>query len=99
MGERVDSEAIVLLAKIDPLYVEVILPVSQLGKIKKGMKAKVYTQAITNTNWVATVSQVDKVMDAASGTFIIRLNLPNPKHEIPAGLRANIRFMSDKKPQ
>ena len=92
MGEHVDSEAIVILAKIDPLYVEVILPVSKLGTIKKGMKAEVYSPAIKGSKWIATVSHVDKVMDAASGTFGVRLNLPNPDYKIPAGLRCHIRF-------
>jgi len=94
MGEHVDSEAVVLLAKIDPLYVEVVLPVSKLGMIKKGMKAKVYSPALKGSDWTATVAHVDKVMDAASGTFGVRLILPNHDYKIPAGLRANIRFVS-----
>jgi RND family efflux transporter MFP subunit len=92
MGEHVDAEAIVILAKIDPLYVEVILPISKLGTIKKGMKAKIYSPVIKNSSWTATVVHVDKVMDAASGTFGVRLNLPNHDHKIPAGLRCKIRF-------
>lgn len=97
MGEHVDAEAIVILAKIDPLYVEVILPVSKLGTIKKGMKAKIYSSVIPNSNWTATVAHVDKVMDAASGTFGVRLNLPNHDYKIPAGLRCKIRFTQVKK--
>ena len=95
MGEHVDAEAIVTLAKTDPLYVEVILPISRLGSITKGMKAEVSGPPSTGGNkWIATVAHVDKVMDAASGTFGVRLILPNPKYKIPAGIRSKVRFLT-----
>ena len=36
---------------------------------------------------LATVSHVDRVLDAASNSFRVRLTLPNPGHRLPAGLR------------
>jgi len=38
------------------------------------------------------VKMVDRVIDAASGTFGIRLELPNRNREIPAGARCRVRF-------
>src|SRR5882672_2870146 len=40
----------------------------------------------------AVVKVVDPVVDAASGTIGIRLELPNPKHELPAGTKCWVRF-------
>jgi len=40
----------------------------------------------------ARVVVVDKVIDAASGTFGVRLTLPNPGRRIPAGLKCKARF-------
>jgi multidrug efflux pump subunit AcrA (membrane-fusion protein) len=40
----------------------------------------------------ARITVIDRVIDAASGTFRIRLELPNPKNEIPAGLRCKVKF-------
>ena len=37
---------------------------------------------------------VDRVMDAASGTFGVRLRLPNPDLALPAGIRCTVRFAS-----
>jgi hypothetical protein len=34
----------------------------------------------------------DRVVDAASGTFGIRVELPNPKLVLPAGLKCKVRF-------
>jgi hypothetical protein len=35
---------------------------------------------------------VDPVIDAASGTFGVRLELPNSDYRLPAGLRCKVRF-------
>ena len=35
---------------------------------------------------------VDRVMDAASGTFGVRLELPNRDLKLPAGLKCTVRF-------
>jgi hypothetical protein len=31
-------------------------------------------------------------MDSASGTFVVRLELPNPDNSLPAGTRCRARF-------
>jgi len=93
IGEYIDDEAVITLAQLDPLYVEVIVPVLQRGKIHIGMQAKVCSDTHKTNDWQATVTQVDQVMDAASGTFGVRLSLPNPDYKIPAGLRCNLKFV------
>ncbi|CAN0204246.1 unnamed protein product [Phaeothamnion confervicola] len=40
----------------------------------------------------ARVTLVDKVIDAASGTFGVRLELPNPGGRVPAGIKCRVRF-------
>lgn len=40
----------------------------------------------------ARVSLVDKVLDAASGTYRARMLLPNADGKIPAGLRCRVQF-------
>jgi RND family efflux transporter MFP subunit len=83
---------IVRLAEIDPLNVEVILPVSMFGKIKVGSRATVMPEAPIGGRLPAIVKVVDRVIDAASGTFGVRLELPNPTGRIPAGARCRVQF-------
>jgi multidrug efflux pump subunit AcrA (membrane-fusion protein) len=45
--------------------------------------------------YVASVSIVDRVIDAASGTFGVRFDLPNPDLAIPSGLHCQVRFLDD----
>lgn len=40
----------------------------------------------------ASVKVVDRVIDAASGTFGVRLQLPNPGYRVPAGVKCRVRF-------
>jgi RND family efflux transporter MFP subunit len=91
-GEYIQTEPILKIAEIDPLNVEVIMPASQLLSVKVGMHATVIPEAPIGGRYTATVTVVDTVVDGASGTFGVRLELPNPDHRIPAGLKARVIF-------
>jgi multidrug efflux pump subunit AcrA (membrane-fusion protein) len=80
------------IAQIDPLNVEVIVPVARFASIKVGMRAKVIPEAPIVDQYMAEVTIVDRVIDAASGTFGVRLELPNPNYRIPAGLKCKVIF-------
>jgi RND family efflux transporter MFP subunit len=82
---------IIKIAEVNPLHVEVVIPANQFGKIRKGVVASVRPEA-PNGVFKATVTTVDTVMDAASGTFGVRLELPNPGFQIPAGAKCKVTF-------
>lgn len=86
------KDPIVKLAEIDPLHVEVVLPVTLYGRIKVGQRAEVIPEQPVGGRHAATVKVVDRVIDAASGTFGVRLELPNRNRAIPAGVRCRVRF-------
>jgi len=92
-GELVQETAIVTLAQIDPLYVEVVLPVAMLGRVSEGSVAQVTPVGpVGGGEHFAEVVIVDRVIDAASGTFGVRLELPNPGAALPAGLQCSVVF-------
>jgi len=84
---------ILKLAQIDPLRVEVFVPVSMLKQIAVGMKAEVLPEPPHSTAQIAQVTVVDRVVDAASGTFGVRLSVKNPGYKLPAGLKCKVRFL------
>lgn len=86
-GERVDDKPILRLARLDPLRVELVLPLSDLGRLKAGDTVHLKPDYPGAPRKAATVERVDKIVDAASRTFRARLNLPNPDHAILAGVR------------
>lgn len=63
-----------------------------LDSIYAGMQATVYPQQPVGGEHQAEVITVDPVVDAASGTFGVRLALPNPDDRLPAGLRCTVAF-------
>lgn len=93
VGEYVEDDPIMRIAQIDPLHVEVILPVKYMGRLAPGRRAEVTPNVPGYPPQMATVTRVDRVADAASGTFGVRLNLPNPDHAIPGGLRCSLTFL------
>jgi len=92
-GDYVGEDAILTVAGINPLNVEVVVPVAQFGSIRNGMRAEVKPEAPVGGSYTATVVIVDKVVDAASGTFGVRLTLPNPSNRLPAGLKCTVGFL------
>ena len=94
-GEYVEDQPIVKVAQIDPLHVEVIATVELLGALRKGMKAEIRPEDPYNSRYAAKVTIVDQVVDAASGTFGVRLELPNPDFKLPAGLKCKVVFLED----
>lgn len=94
LGESVKDKPIMKLAKINPLRVELILTAEMFGLIKKGMVADIIPELPHYKPAQATVTVVDKLIDAASGTFGVRLALPNPDYTIPSGLRCQAQFLS-----
>lgn len=92
-GESAENRPIVRVAKIDPLNVEIIVPVDYYGAIRVGLRAEVMPRYPGATPQTATVTVVDRVVDAASDTFGVQLKLPNPDLEIPGGVRCDVRFL------
>jgi len=76
------------VAQIDPIRADVPLPASMFGQVRAGTKA-VVTSAVGGGRFDATVRSVDRVIDAASGTFVARLELPNPQGLVPGGARCS----------
>lgn len=81
------------IAQMNPLNVEVYVPIAFYGQVRVGMRAEVRPEAPVGGVHGAEVVVIDRVVDAASGTFGVRLSLPNPEAALPGGLRCSVRFI------
>lgn len=102
-GELADNrdlrKPVLKIADLGTLYVEVLVPIGEWRNIHPGQSAIVYPEAAIGGRYTATVRSVDRVMDAASGTFGVRLELPNPDFALPAGIKCQAVFSGhDAKP-
>jgi RND family efflux transporter MFP subunit len=87
------KDPILRIAEIDPLNVEVILPASLYGQVQRGDRAEVLPETPKH-KFLARVAVVDRVINAASGTFGVRLELPNEKQLVPAGAKCKVKFQT-----
>jgi RND family efflux transporter MFP subunit len=89
-GEFVEQKPVLRIATIDPLRVDVLVPAAAFGQVEVGRTATVAPELFNRSSHTATVKTVDRLIDAASNTFRVRLELPNPSGALPAGLRCKV---------
>jgi RND family efflux transporter MFP subunit len=86
------KKAILKLAQLDPLRVHVILPMAAFRKVTPGMVVQVSLEAPIGGAYPAKVRTIDKLIDAASGTFAVFLEMRNADLAVPAGVKCRAAF-------
>jgi RND family efflux transporter MFP subunit len=92
VGESVSERVIMKLAKVNPLKVELIAPTEYFGLITRGMQVEIYPEQPANQVLKATVTVVDRLIDPASGSFTVRMELPNPEDRLVGGVNCLAKF-------
>ncbi len=86
------QEPVMTLAQLDPLFVELHVPVDLFEEIQVGTQATVQLDAPGDPKALGKVQVKDSSVDTASRTFRVRVEIPNPEYRLPSGLRCRIRF-------
>ncbi len=94
---RGGQSEVLTLAQLDPLYIELHVPIERLADIHLGATANVQFDAPGNPQTSAKVTIKDHVVDTASQTFGVRLEVANPNHLLPAGLRCQVTIEEEPK--
>jgi RND family efflux transporter MFP subunit len=90
-GEFLASDSFVAsIVSLDPLYIEAFLPIAFYASLQVGQTAVVTPNAPLDGRYEAQITVIDQIFDAASGTFGVRLELPNPDGLLPAGQRCEL---------
>lgn len=79
--------AVLKVAQLNPLRVRVVLPMRAFGIPTEGMAVTVTPEIQASKTYTARIISVDRIIDAASGTFVASMDLPNPKLDIPSGVK------------
>ncbi|CAM5784105.1 efflux RND transporter periplasmic adaptor subunit [Rhizobacter fulvus] len=86
-GERVEDKPMLKIAVIGRLKVEVVASTSLFGSLRLGQALSVQPELAGSGPRTARIAQIDRVLEPASNTFRLRLDLPNDDGALPAGLR------------
>jgi len=97
VGEYVADDPVLQIASLDPLHVEVIVPLTELGVVESGMigQVRMDVPGFEDKTFDAMVRRIDPVADAASATYGVLLELPNPDLTIPSGVRCQLDFIAE----
>jgi RND family efflux transporter MFP subunit len=95
VGESVTDRAIMKLAQVDPLRVELVAPTEYFGLIQQGMAVEIHPERPAGKSLKATVTVVDQLIDPASGSFTVRMALPNPDVQLVGGVNCTALFNFD----
>lgn len=91
VGELYNEQApVIVIARVDPLHVEAYLPAARHAQVQTGQIAQITLE--TGGTVTATIDVIDPVLDAATGTFGLRLTLPNADRSILAGQSCTLRL-------
>ncbi|MEL6550934.1 MAG: efflux RND transporter periplasmic adaptor subunit [Pseudomonadota bacterium] len=92
-GEYADRDtAVIRIAQLDPLHVEAFLPIDMFARLKPGDSAQVRPAPPISGDYTGELIVVDRVFDAASSTFGVRIEVSNAELNIPAGHRCVVEF-------
>lgn len=84
------KKPILKIAETDVLYVEANLPLRYFKQIRPGMAARIQPEPPFSELLPVRVKTVDKIVDAAAGTFGVVAELKNSKQSVPAGIRCKM---------
>ena len=93
-GEFVNrGQAMVNLVNVDKLKVNVDVPELDVKYLKVGQIAGVRVDAFPGRDMLGTISFVSFKADPATKTFLVRVLIDNPNHEVRAGMIARVAFL------
>jgi len=89
---RSGQPVVLTIAQLDPLLVEVHLPVELYAEVEVGDVGTILPDVPNAAPRPAKIIVKDRLIDTASHTFRVRLELPNPGSELPSGVRCRVEL-------
>jgi RND family efflux transporter MFP subunit len=93
VGESVNALAdVVRVVKIDPLWIDVHVPLAKAKELKYGQVSKINFPDSSEASTKGRITYIGAVADAASGTLRVRVEVPNEANR-PAGEHVTVLFV------
>jgi membrane fusion protein (multidrug efflux system) len=94
LGQYVNAgDPIVSLHSLDPVYVDFRLPEQQLPRVKRGMTARVYTDATPGRTFLGTVTALNPEIDVSTRNIRVQATVPNHDGELRPGMFARVELV------
>jgi RND family efflux transporter MFP subunit len=85
--------AILTIAKMDEMKIDINVPEEDYVKIKVGQKSKIVVKALNDTSFDGTVTMVTPALDMMSRTSKISITIRNPSLMLKPGMFATVKII------
>jgi membrane fusion protein, multidrug efflux system len=85
-----ESQAIVTLQSLDPIFVDFQIPQQQLAQIRTGLKVRVRSDAMPGQMVEGKITAINPEVDAATRNIRIQATLANPDEQLRPGMYATV---------
>jgi HlyD family secretion protein len=94
-GTRGPSTALVSLADLNDLQVEIDLNEADLSKIHLKQKCRVSPEAYPDKKYTGTVAEIAPEANRSKGTLQVKVQIENPNEFLTPELTAKVEFLAD----
>lgn len=97
VGTKVTTNsAVTMIGDIDNLQISASVPERYVSELKTGLKAEITVEAYPDIIFMATVSRVSPVVDAATRTKQVIMNFDKKDSRVNAGMFAKVKLYTSK---
>lgn len=86
---------VISVVDLDPVKVKVGIPESQVGQVREGDRAEVSIPSLNGQQFEGRVEAIAAASDPASRTYVSKIVVPNPTHQLRAGMVSEARLIGD----
>ena len=91
LGQRVSvNQSIFIVADFDPLRAKIYIPEKDIGRIFEDQEAKIAVEAEPGLEFAGRVTMVSPVVDPASGTSKVTIDIEDDKGKLKPGMFATV---------
>jgi multidrug efflux pump subunit AcrA (membrane-fusion protein) len=86
---------VISVVDLDPVKVRVGIPESEVGKVREGSRAEVSIPSLDGQKYEGRVEAIAAASDPASRTYVSKIVVPNPEHQLRAGMVSEAHLIGD----
>lgn len=84
------------MVRLDPVEISVGIPETDVERVRAGQKVEIGIPALPQKTFEGAVRVINVSADPASRTYLTKISVPNPKHELLIGMVAEARIIGDR---
>lgn len=89
------NQAVYRVSGLDPLIAVLHMPERQLAKLRVGQKATLSVDAFGKSEFTGRIKRISPVVDPATGTIKVTLEMHDPSRQLRPGMFARINIIYD----